>query len=297
MRLRIANAPASWGVEPPSVAQDPPWEQLLDEVSRAGYAGCELGPLGYMTTDPAALADAFARRSLALPAGFVMEPLGPGAHRDRLAAVTRDTCRLLAGAGARTLIVMDAVATDRNLTAGRIDAAPRLQRSAWGALVDGIRRMAAIAGEEFGLRTAIHPHVGTHVEFEDEVEALLGATTSSELGLCPDTAHTVYAGMDPVTLLRRHGERIAYVHFKDVDAEGLDRVRACGEGFRDAVATGVFKPLGHGCVDFAAVARTLSDLGYQGWATVEQDRLPSNSLAACEEAASSLRFLRRAGVT
>src|ERR1700741_1821640 len=90
-------------------------------------------------------------------------------------------------------------------TAGRSDAASRLDDAGWVALVDGVRRTAEIAGS-FGVRPAIHAHGGTHFEFEDEVERLLGDVDATELGLCVDTGHRTYAGIDPWARRRRHGD-------------------------------------------------------------------------------------------
>jgi inosose dehydratase len=296
MSLRLANAPTSWGIEPPDPRQDPPWQHVLDEIARSGYPGTELGPIGYLPGDGTVLTSALAERGLALAAGFVMEPLHVRAEHARIEAVARHTCRLLAAAGARTLIVMDAVADERAGTAGRTDAAPRLEAAGWDALEEGVRRVAAVARDEGGVSVSVHPHVGTHIEFEDEVEHLLSRIDGSELGLCVDTGHSVYAGIDPAALLRRHAGRVRYVHLKDLDAERLARVRSDGLGFYEAVAAGLFRPLGEGCVDFPAVRDALEAMGYDGWATVEQDRVSDGSATPFEEACASLSYLREVGL-
>ena len=60
------------------------------------------------------------------------------------------------------------------------------------------------------------------------------------------------------------------MHLKDLDAGVRDR----GLDFWPAVAAGVFCPLGEGVVDLAAVLGALRDAGYDGYATIEQDRVP-----------------------
>jgi inosose dehydratase len=295
MRLRIANAPASWGIEPPEPVQDPPWQRVLDEIGGAGYPGTELGPLGYLPLDPAALEEGLRSRGLALAAGFVMAPFSVRAEHDAIDEAVRLTCSLLGAGGSRTLIVIDALDDDRSATAGRSDAASRLDDGGWAALLDGVRRTAEIAGS-FGVRPSIHGHVGTHVEFEDEVERLLGDVDAAELGLCVDTGHSTYAGIDPAALLRRHGERVSYMHFKDISPERLATARAQSQTFQQAVGAGVFTPIGEGCVDFPAVAAELDRCGYEGWATVEQDRLPDSSTTPFQEARRSLEYLRNVGL-
>jgi len=293
MSVSAAGSPASWGIEPPEPVQDPPWPHVLAEIAGAGYAGTELGPLGYLPTAPAALVDALAGASLALAAGFVMAPLTRTGGAAELAAATRATCELVRAGGAEHLILMDAIDPERAASAGRGEVARRLDATGRRRLEDAVRRVAAIAGGEYGLRVSFHAHAGTHVEFEDELEGLLAAVGAQELGLCPDTGHYRYAGMDPVAMLRRHGPRVAYLHLKDIDERRLERARAECRSFGEAVADGIFRPLGEGCVDFAGVRDALEELGYAGWATVEQDRLPDASQTPFAEASRSLAFLRR----
>jgi inosose dehydratase len=56
------------------------------------------------------------------------------------------------------------------------------------------------------------------------------------------------------------------------------------------VAAGVFCPLGCGCVDFPALVRALERHGFDGWATVEQDRVAGSGDALADVIAGR-RFL------
>src|ERR671918_452152 len=115
MHIRIANAPTSWGIEDPEDGANPPWPQVLDQTAAAGYAGIELGPLGYLPERPRQL-----RR----------EPQAPR---------------------------------------------PGL--------------VARLAAERHGLLPCFHPHAGTHVEFEQEIERLAVDTDPELVQLCIDTGH------------------------------------------------------------------------------------------------------------
>ena len=55
--LRIGTAPDSWGVWFPDDPKQVPWDRFLDEVVKAGYTWIELGPYGYLPTDPHLLED------------------------------------------------------------------------------------------------------------------------------------------------------------------------------------------------------------------------------------------------
>ena len=81
-RIRVANAPVSWGaLEIEGFNQKPlPYDVVLDEIAETGYAGTELGDWDFMPTDPAVLRDELARRGLALIGAFVPVRLrDPGA--------------------------------------------------------------------------------------------------------------------------------------------------------------------------------------------------------------------------
>jgi sugar phosphate isomerase/epimerase len=48
-------------------------------------------------------------------------------------------------------------------------------------------------------------------------------------------------------------------------------------------------------VDFAGHRAALEETGFDGWAAVEQDRLPTDSATPAADAAASLRHLRDVG--
>jgi inosose dehydratase len=159
--------------------------------------------------------------------------------------------------------------------------------------VESVERLARLATEDHGLIPVFHPHAGTHVEFEDEIDRLAADT---DVPLCIDTGHCAYTGIDPVALYERLAARVVYFHLKDVDRERLRDALIRELSFEQAVAERVFCPLGEGIVDFAALADSLERRDFHGWATVEQDRLPTDSTAPVEHAAASLAHLRAVGL-
>jgi inosose dehydratase len=84
------------------------------------------------------------------------------------------------------------------------------------------------------------------------------------------------------------------MHFKDIDGQVLQRAREQRMSFWDALAAGVFCPLGDGVVDFAQVAEQLDAAGYTAFATIEQDRVPGTG-SPLSDIASSLAVLAAAG--
>ncbi|PLW71540.1 inosose dehydratase, partial [Streptomyces sp. DJ] len=67
------------------------------------------------------------------------------------------------------------------------------------------------------------------------------------------------------------GRRVAHVHLKDVDAAAAAAVRSGRTGYAEAVAAGMYRPLGDGDVDVPAIVEALEGDGYDGWYVLEQD--------------------------
>jgi inosose dehydratase len=291
--LRLANAPTSWGVEDPADPSNPSWSRVMSDIAEAGYAGTELGPLGFYPDDPAVLRHELAERELELVGGYVFEPLHTRSGAERAIETARRTCALLEAAGGLLLVIIPGFTPERERAAGRPGAAQRLPEDAWRSMIEAIGDIARVASEEHGLVPVVHPHAGTPVEFGDEIDRLAAET---ELPLALDTGHAAYAGIDPVGLYRRLAGRVAYFHLKDIAPEKRRRALARGLGFEAAVGEGVFCPLGEGTVDFAGLHDALEEHGFAGWATVEQDRLPTGSSTPAADAAASLAHLREVGL-
>ena len=295
MPARLAIAPGSWGVEPPGDPAHPPFRTVLDEIHRAGYRNLKLGPVGYLPEGPEQLAAELDPRELRLVAGYTMEPFHRPAEREAILALVERTCRVLAGGGAAHLVLIEGLVPERARTVGRDADAARLDDAIWRGMTETLRRAAAIAAEH-GLAATFHPHAGTVVEFRDEVDRLMADLDSEAVGLCVDTGHSVIGGIDPVELIEAYGPRVSHFHLKDVDSARLDALRAEQANFEQMVARDVFVPLGQGCVDFARVAATLEAVGFDGCATVEQDRLIGDR-AALADARASLVFASESGFT
>ncbi|MGB0904184.1 MAG: TIM barrel protein, partial [Mangrovicoccus sp.] len=193
------------------------------------------------------------------------------------------------------LTVMDWGHDERDFAAGHSDQAPRLDRDSWAGMIETIRQISTIARDEFGVRATIHPHAGGYIEFEDELAALANDINSETAGLCLDTGHLAYAGMDPVATLRQYWDRLDYIHFKDIDPQVFDRIMSQKIRFFDACAEGVMCPIGRGNIDYPAVRALLTELTYGGYITIEQERDPRNSGSILADLAASRQFLRETG--
>jgi len=260
LRSRVAGAPISWGV-----CEVPDWGfqlepgRVLSEMRGLGLAATEFGPVGFLEDEPAARAEQLAAYGLRAVGGFLPVLLHDPGH-DPLPEVDAfiDGC-LASGAGVVVLAAFTGV--------DGYDARPVLDDEGWSTMLANFDRITDRA-EERGVVACVHPHVGTMVESGEETERVLAG---SRVGLCVDTGHLLVGGADPVALTARHPERVVHVHLKDVDDRLAAQVRAGEQTFGEAVRAGMFRPLGAGDVDIAAMVRTLEGAGYQGWYVLEQD--------------------------
>jgi inosose dehydratase len=259
---RVAGAPITWGVD-----GSPGWGYLMDrdrvlgEMVESGLSATELGPDGYLPTDPGELQDYLAPFGLSIVGGFVPALLyRPDRIDAQLEYVTR-AARQLASTGSKVLVL------GPSSHHPGYDTSVDMDTDEWTTFLVNLRRLQGIVGDA-GLETALHPHWGMAIETGRHIERLLD---SSSVGLCLDTGHVYLAGTDPVEIARAARGRVLHVHLKDVDPERAARVRSGEVPFREAVIDGLFVPLGKGAVDIAGVIEVLEEDGYRGWHVLEQD--------------------------
>ena len=259
---RLVGAPISWGVsEVPGWGVQLPPERVLAEMRGLGLEATELGPDGYLPRDPEELAALLESHGLRLVGGFVPAVLHRPERWAAELALVEATARQLAAAGAGVLVLAAAAAAEG------YEGRAALDETEWRALAQAVARVEEIAAAA-GLRTALHPHLGTVVERREDVERVLAETA---VPLCLDTGHLLAGGSDPVELAAEHAGRIAHAHLKDVDAGLAARLRDGEIGYRDAVVAGLYRPLGEGDVAVGAVVDALERSGYDGVYVLEQD--------------------------
>ncbi|KII12648.1 sugar phosphate isomerase/epimerase [Phaeobacter sp. S60] len=295
MTIRIGNAPCSWGVEFAQDPRNPDWRSVLKDCAEAGYKGIELGPVGYMPEDPAILRDALAEHDLELIGGVVFRAFHDPDQWDDVLDGAHRTCKALKAHDAEHLVLIDSISPRRAPTAGRASEAEQMSQAEWSAFRDRLATVAQIGTEEYGLTVGIHAHAAGFMDFEPELERLLDEVDDKILKICFDTGHHSYAGFDPVAFMKRHMDRISYMHFKDIDPKVKADVIAKRTNFYDACGQGIFCNLGEGDVDFPAVRQLLVDAGFSGWCTVEQDCDPTLDPDPVGDARANREYLESIG--
>ena len=288
MLSRVAGAPITWGADASEgwgYLMDP--KRVMAEMREAGLSATELGPDGFLPTDPEELKDFVAGYDMSMVGGFVPAILYQDQDieaqsrllRARERSVGRRRCFQR---GARTPIALR-----------RLRHRDRYGRRSVEGLPAQLRRFQDIT-EARGLQTALHPHWGMAISRQNQVDRLLN---TCDVGMCVDTGHLFLSGVDPLQVVKDAGDRVLHVHIKDLTNDMAEKVRAGEVPFRQATIDGMFVPAGSGDVDIAGVVKYLEGRGYQGWYVLEQDCSltgdPEPGTGPIEDAKASVEFLRK----
>jgi inosose dehydratase len=270
-QIFLGSCPDSWGVW---FADDPaqtPWPRFLDELASAGYEWLELGPHGYLPTDPDRLADDVGRRGLKVSGAGVSGALHRAGTWEADLAEARKVASLVQAVGARYLIYLPEQYRDLE---GKFLYSAELAPDDWSRLVTHVSEVGKIVREECGVSLVFHPHADSHVGTQDQVERFLADTDASSVSLCLDTGHIAYCGGDSLALIERFGERIGYVHLKQADPTVLAQVQAENLCFAEAVRRGVMCEPPGGAPGMGPLLVALRRLRSDLFAIVEQDMYP-----------------------
>lgn len=296
--LRLGSCPDSWGVW---YADDPrqlPWQRFLDELGRVGYEYLELGPYGYLPTDPAQLHDELARRGLQVAAGTMHNY--SGLHRpdefENIAAQTRKVAALTAALGGQHVVFVP-VPGYRDDTTGAYLEPAELTEDEWRTLIRSTNDLGRMVSEEHGVRLQFHPHADSHVETRAQVDRFLEDTDPRFVSICLDTGHLAYRRADSVSVIRDHPARIGYVHIKQMDPAIVETAEQQDLAFGQAVAMGASCEPPAGLPDIPSVVEALTGLDRELFVVVEQDMYPLADFGAAEPIAARTRdYLRGVGI-
>ncbi|GAB92928.1 sugar phosphate isomerase/epimerase family protein [Gordonia rhizosphera] len=284
--LRIAAAPISWGVcEVPDWGYQLAPERVLGEMRDLGVTAAETGPEGFLPSAPAELRDTLASYGLTCVGSFVPVVLHKADHDP--APEVNEVLDRLETSGGDVLVLAAATGVEG------YDARPDLSDTEWNTLLANLDRLGELAAAR-GVTAALHPHVGTMIEKRDEVYRVL---ENSSIGLCLDTGHLLIGGTDPLEVTQSFTDRIRHAHLKDVRIDLAEQVQRGELTYTQAVAQGMYVPLGAGDARIARVVGTLVDAGYDGWYVLEQDTILADEAdgdAAAGNVAVSMSFLRKA---
>ncbi|HZA84881.1 MAG TPA: sugar phosphate isomerase/epimerase [Actinomycetes bacterium] len=287
-RLRLGSCPDSWGVWFADDPRQTPWRRFLDELAEAGYRWLELGPYGYLPTDPGRLREEVDRRGLRVSGQGVFGGLHNAGKWDQDLAEARRVAELVVAMGGTHVVLLpDDVGANP----------PELDEEGWRTLTDATSRLGRILKDDYGLQAVFHPHADSLVGTQPQVERFLEATDPAAVNLCLDTGHIAYYRGDNLGLIRRYPDRIGYLHLKQADPAVLEQVEAEGLSFAEAVRRGVMCEPPKGDPDYEALLDAVDQhLDGELFAIVEQDLYPCDPDVPLPIARRTYHYLRDLGV-
>ncbi|MCU0830641.1 MAG: myo-inosose-2 dehydratase [Rhizobiaceae bacterium] len=244
----------------------------LDETARIGFDGIEKGHK--FPTEPAALKAMLDPRGLRFVSGWhSLNLLAHSVEAEKRAI--QPHLDLLKAMGCTVCIVCETSNAVHGNDAIAVRDRPVLPAGQWASFGRDVEAIAAFTASQ-GLDLVYHHHMGTIVETEAEIDALMAATGPATK-LLLDTGHTYFGGGDPLALAKRHMGRVRHIHAKNVRPAVMKQVRDEGLSFLEGVRRGVFTVPGdiEGGVDFAPVLKVAAAHGYQGWLVIEAEQDPA----------------------
>ncbi|MGH0003430.1 sugar phosphate isomerase/epimerase family protein [Pseudovibrio ascidiaceicola] len=281
--MLIGNAPCSWGVCYPTGNAYAP-EEYLAKVAGAGYRGTELGPLGYLPKDIEVIKSMLAQHDLTLIGATHVHTFSQPETSARFHEDMQAQGKLLSSLGAKHLVVMDESNVYPSNQLGVMTQAARKH------MYEDLTKAHAMLAETYGVALSFHPHIGTCVELEAQIDELLQNTP---LNLCLDTGHHAFWGQDPLAYMQRKWDRIDYMHLKNVDPAVRTRVLSGELSVPASLAAGVMCPLADGAVDIAAVMDVLRARDFRGPVVVEQDIAENASETPLELARRNFTYIAK----
>ncbi|MBB2957705.1 sugar phosphate isomerase/epimerase family protein [Pseudoclavibacter helvolus] len=269
--IRIGTAPDSWGIWLPDHPGQIPWQTFLDEVVKAGYTWIELGPYGYLPTDPNQLSDELESRGLKLSAGTVFT----GFHNEDESQWQRAWDQAIAVAGLASKLGAEHLVTIpdmwRDDITGQAKEPRTLDAEQWTRLAAGHDRLGKALLEEYGVKQQFHSHADSHVGTYREVERLLNETDAQYTNLCLDTGHFSYYGGDSLRLMNAYPERIGYLHLKQVDPDRLFDVLKNDVPWAEAAADMIMVEPPNGIPELGPIVARAAEIDPNIFGIVEQD--------------------------
>ena len=305
----VANAPVSYGAFEVTIGFDPnvpDGDEILDQVAAAGYAGIDLGPVGYLGTTEN-LGSKLAKRNLGLAGAYLELPYADPEmlektlpELDAMLDIFDAIKPLGLGPDPRPTLadlgVGDGADFRRNNPgSGARNPASGYTEEQWAEFARG---MAVVVDRcrSRGYQPVFHNETGTFVEAPEEVGRMLEV---SEIGLCMDAGHFLVGGGDPVEYVKKWANRIDHVHIKTADLPRFQQIVDEGLPTNTIWEREVFPKLGEGALDVDAFLAALREIDYAGWLVVEQDIFPTTAERFAQAAAdqrANREFLRERGL-
>ena len=264
--LKIGNAPCSWGVFYPE-NNSLKYDKYLTKISEIGYQYSELGPLGYFNDETGIIKDFLIKLNIQISGAAHVHNFTDLSMFDKLRLDVNKISNILLDLNSTDLILMD----DSEFYPK--DHKGEIHSDDWGGIMKNIIEIQTLVENEYGLKVHFHPHVGTFIEYEHQIDKLLNDTNIS---LCFDTGHHAFWNQDPLSYLNKVIDRVGYIHLKNVNDGIRQQVWHRKISIDQSYDMGVMSPLEHGYVSIPNIIIFLLKEKFNGFCIIEQD--PENTV-------------------
>lgn len=255
-----------------------PFEQCVSEMAYAQFEGCSIGHK--YPTDPAALRAALDLRGLHISEPWVSTYFTINAMKTQTLENFRKEMKFIQDVYGDEPVLADMVVAELGQAVHPLPVAvfanrPTFKDQQWKDLIDGLHELGEMAAKN-NMKLCYHPHMGTGVMYEEDIDRLMQSTSPDLVHLLLDTAHLKFAGVDPLGITQKYGKRIKHIHLKNSRQKFVDWARNENRSFQDAIEAGVFTVPGDptGSIDFPPILEALADADFEGWLVIEAEQDP-----------------------
>jgi len=270
--VKLGIAPIGWtNDDMPELGGDIPFEQSIDEMALAEFEGCEVG--NKFPRDIETLKKALKLRNLQIASAWFSSFFTTKEKKETIDKFIKHR-DFLYEMGAKVIVVSESgKSVQGEINTPLHSKKPVFDDKDWAKLVNGLHELGKLAKDK-DMKIVYHHHMGTGVQTFDEVEKLMKITDPNLVYLLLDTGHIVFAGGDPVKMIKQFGNRIKHVHFKDIRKSIMEMSINKDMSFLSSVKQGIFTVPGDGMIDFVPIIKALNDIDYKGWIIVEAEQDP-----------------------
>jgi inosose dehydratase len=289
--IQFGVTPTLWANDDfPDIDIGIPFGQIVSEMALAGFVGTSRG--GKYPIDPKVLKPELELRGLVISEPWVSTYFTIKDMVEQTLANFDREIDFLLGMGSGDMVLAELGGSAHQQPVALVPNSPKFSDTQWKLLGEGLNTLGAKA-KKHNIKMCYHHHMGTGVMTMDDVRRLASVTDSELVGICLDTGHLHFAGGDCLEFIEGFSDRIRHVHLKNVRQPVMDRVYAENLSFKTAIKAGVFTVPGdhEGCLDFAAILRSLAAKNFRGWMVVEAEQDPAKA-TPLKYAKMARRYLR-----
>jgi len=268
--MKIGHTGITWGSD---------IEQAYQDTSELGYLGFETFTRAILEWNekPGGYCSLVNRFGIPTGAAYCYKTwIDPEKAEEDLETAKREADALRELPGGETLVLQGGPRPENGYTSDQFHR-----------LADALNEIGRYC-QSIGLTTGLHPHTGTAIETQEDIDTILDLLAPSVVGFAPDTGQIAKGGSDILAVMRTYRKRITHVHLKDWSGK-YER----GADGREIDSTGYanYEPIGNGVLAMPEILNILLEDNFDGWVNVELDGTPQAPRPPREAAAMSRRYL------